>query len=78
MLHGAPFDGSRDQAELEAESVAYIVCGALGVDASAYSFGYPASWHADSNAIRRSRHRIQTAATQILAATEGPAQKAAA
>jgi hypothetical protein len=34
--------GSRPLAELEAESVAYIVCSGLGTDA--YSFGYVTTW----------------------------------
>jgi hypothetical protein len=59
--------GSRDQAELEAESVAYVVCGLLGLDSADYSWGYLASWGADSDAIRRSGHRIQQTAQAILA-----------
>lgn len=43
ILHES-FDGSRDLAELEAESVAYIVCSDMGLDSSAYSFGYVATW----------------------------------
>jgi antirestriction protein ArdC len=44
VLHGPEFQGSRALAELEAESVAYLVCQELGVDSSDYSFGYVASW----------------------------------
>jgi hypothetical protein len=44
LLHGPDFQGSRAQAELEAESVAYLVCQELGVDSSEYSFGYVATW----------------------------------
>lgn len=36
---------SREVKELEAESVAFVVCDALGIDTSAYSFGYLASWN---------------------------------
>ncbi len=43
-LHGPSFQGSRALAELEAESVAYLVCQNLGIDSSEYSFGYVASW----------------------------------
>ncbi len=42
MLHGTY--ESRALAELEAESTAYIVCQALGIDSDDYSFGYVASW----------------------------------
>lgn len=44
VLHGADFQGSRALAELEAESVAYLVCQELGLDSSEYSFGYVATW----------------------------------
>lgn len=44
ILHGEDFNGGRPLAELEAESVAYVVCHELGLDSSAYSFGYVASW----------------------------------
>lgn len=44
LLHGPEFQGSRALAELEAESVAYLVCQELGVDSSEYSFGYLATW----------------------------------
>ena len=44
LLHGPDFQGSRALAELEAESVAYLVCQELGIDSSEYSFGYVATW----------------------------------
>lgn len=44
VLHGPDFQGSRALAELEAESVAYLVCQELGFDSSDYSFGYVATW----------------------------------
>lgn len=43
ILHGGNVE-CREQAELEAESVAYIVCGLLGVDSAEYSIGYVAGW----------------------------------
>lgn len=62
---------SRPQAELEAESVAYIVCRTLGIDASSYSFGYVASWAGSGESalagIKTSCVRIQRAAARILA-----------
>jgi hypothetical protein len=77
QLHGPSFEGSRNQAELEAESVAYIVCGVLGIDSGDYSWGYLASWGADPTAIRQSGQRIQKTAENILAALEVPAEEAA-
>lgn len=37
-------DKNKQTKEVEAESVAYIVCQHLGIDTSDYSFGYVASW----------------------------------
>jgi O-methyltransferase involved in polyketide biosynthesis len=42
LLH-EQFD-NRVLAELEAESTAYVICQALGLDTSDYSFGYVAGW----------------------------------
>src|ERR1035437_9615725 len=46
ILHGDGYDykASRPDAELEAESVAYLVCGSMGLDSKDYSFGYVAAW----------------------------------
>ena len=35
---------SREEQELVAESVAYVVCGENGLDTAEYSFGYLSSW----------------------------------
>jgi antirestriction protein ArdC len=71
LLHDG-FTGSRDLAECEAESVAYVVCDGLGLDSSAYSFGYVAGWAGGGDeaakAITASGTRIQQAAKQILEA----------
>jgi hypothetical protein len=42
LLH-EQFD-NRALAELKAESTAYVICQALGLDTSDYSFGYVAGW----------------------------------
>ena len=55
--------------ELEAESVAFVVCEALGIDSSVYSFGYVVTWAGADKAaelIAASGTRIQKAAHQIL------------
>ena len=47
ILHsdeGEQKDADRHTKEVQAESVAYTVCYALGIDTSEYSFGYVASW----------------------------------
>jgi len=74
MLHenGAPRE--RALAELEAESVAYIVCSEFGIDSGSYSFGYLATWGGGGEeavaAIRGCGERISGAAKRILASVE--------
>ena len=68
MLHKDEI--ARSLAELEAESVAYVVCQVLGIDSSDYTFGYVATWAGGGSgaieSIRSSCHRIQTTASSIL------------
>lgn len=63
---------SRQLAELEAESVAYLVCSYLGVDTSYYSFGYLLSWGntADSSIelISKSLETIKALSSEIVSA----------
>lgn len=65
---------NRPLGEMEAESVAYVVCSAIGIDSSDYSFGYLASWVGGDDqaiaALKASGARIQRAAHQILASLE--------
>lgn len=65
---------SRAVAELEAESIAYIVCQCLGFDTGDYSFGYVATWAGGGeraiSGIKASCERIQKAATTIVASCE--------
>lgn len=60
----------RSSMEVEAESVAYSVCHALGLDTSSYSFGYVASWAGGSQGavekIKLYGERIQWATHEIL------------
>lgn len=41
---GAEKEADRHTKEVQAESVAYTVCAAMGIDTSEYSFGYVARW----------------------------------
>ena len=55
--------------------MAYIVTASLGLDTSAYSFGYVAGWQGGDTdkareAIKASGGRIQRAAGEILTALE--------
>jgi hypothetical protein len=62
--------GCRGQAEIEAESVAYILCQSAGLTTAAYSFGYVAHWaHGDPAQIGQTADRVITTARAILGAT---------
>lgn len=62
--------GCRGQAEIEAESVAYIVCSAAGLTTAGYSFGYVAHWAGgDAKTIRHTADRVIGAARTILERT---------
>ena len=85
LLHGVGDHHSRPECEVEAESTAFVVCHALGLDTSGYSFPYVASWAGAGEralkAIATSGQRITRAATTILDALfpeQVEAQKAAA
>jgi antirestriction protein ArdC len=56
--------------ELEAESTAFVVCNALELDTSSYSFGYIASWTGEESVkwLKISGPRIQKAVHVILTA----------
>lgn len=58
---------SRIQAELEAESCAYVVCRVLGIDSSGYSFPYVARWsHGDVDLVGDVTRSVHLAAGEIL------------
>ncbi len=68
LLHEQERD--RRRAEMEAESVAYVVLHALGIDSSPYSAGYVASWMGDTaeahDALLSCCANVQAASTAIL------------
>jgi DNA primase len=69
----------RALAELEAESVAFVVCDAVGIASDDYSFGYVATWvggDADGAeaALRASGGRITGAARSVLEQVGGSDQ----
>lgn len=78
MLHdnnkGEEKDADRNTKEIQAESVAYIVCNLLGIDTSDYSFEYIAGWSnnqetkeliANMEVIRKTALTIHDAITGI-------------
>ena len=56
------------QREVEAESVAYVVCSHFGLDTSEKSFGYIAGWSGESDltVFKNSLDRIQKAASELI------------
>jgi len=58
--------------ELEAESVAYVVCQRFGIDTSDYSFGYVAGWARDKEmtALKASLGCIRDTAAEIIGSIE--------
>ncbi len=60
---------SRAHNEVEAESIAYIVCAAMGLDTSACSFGYVRGWalgEDPAQQIEQSGRRIMATACKII------------
>lgn len=62
---------TRDQRELEAESVAFIVCSHFGIDTSDYSFPYILSWSAERfrEILKDSMTDIQKVSSYIIEKT---------
>jgi antirestriction protein ArdC len=72
---------TRNMAELEAESIAYVVCKHFGLDTTIRSSAYIALWQGDSKALRASLDRIASTARTIIddvEALDAVAEKAVA
>lgn len=63
---------SANSKEVEAESVAYVVCQHYGIDTSDYSFGYVAGWSQgkETPELRESLDTIRKAASEIIASVD--------
>lgn len=83
-LHSTPIgDGfmgdtplsERRKREVEAESVAFVVCQHFGIDTSDYSFGYVADWSRgkELKELKSSLNVIRDTAAEIIEGIEGPA-----
>ena len=69
LLHDSTDRTGNDRArmEIEAESVAYLVCHQLGIATDDYSFAYLARWsNGDTNLIRATAERAITCARRII------------
>ena len=70
LLHSEELPRS-EVAEVEVESVAYIVCDAIGLDASDYSFAYVARWSDGfTELVKDTAERVVGCAKQILEGME--------
>jgi antirestriction protein ArdC len=70
MLHGAS-ELARAVKEVEAESVAFIVCQALGLATADYTLPYVGSWSAgDLDLVHRTADRVISTASAILGRLE--------
>lgn len=59
--------------ETEAESVAYVVAGVLGLDTSAYSIGYVAGWsNCEADTIKQTAANVIRTAHQLIEAITAP------
>lgn len=64
----------RREKEVEAESVAYVVCQHFGIDTSDYSFGYVAGWSRgqELDELKASLDTIHSTAAEIIDAIQPP------
>ncbi len=69
LLHSSDAEAkfTRSEAEVQAESVAYVVCQAFGLDSSDYSFPYIAGWQGkDMDTLRASLSVIEKTAKELM------------
>ncbi len=68
---------ARSEKEVEAESVAYVVCQHFGLDTSDYSFGYVAGWSSGKSLdeLKHSLDTIHATALEIINAVDPPERK---
>lgn len=68
LLHGddAP-EHTRERCEVEAESVAFIVCAACGLDSDSYTFPYVGRWSmGDLDLVRSTAERVTACARKVI------------
>ena len=79
LLHGEDLPASREVAEVEVESVSFMVLDALGMKSDGYSFPYVSLWaHGDVEMVKESAEKSVRCAGQILSALSGLAVETAA
>ena len=62
-----------NEREVQAESVAYVVCNIYGIDTSEYSFGYIAGWSSgkEMSELKESLSIIQDCSSEMIKSIEG-------
>jgi antirestriction protein ArdC len=71
LLHTDELPMSKEFAEIEVESAAYIVCDAIGLDSGDYSFPYVARWaDGSSELVKQAAERAIGCAKRILSGWE--------
>jgi len=76
LLHAEGPVTSREVAEVEVESVAFIVCDALGLDSGGYSFPYVTRWAEGSEElVKETAERAIGCAKSILEALQATSDK---
>jgi antirestriction protein ArdC len=74
MLHQptqVDYHGNRARCEVEAETVAYLLCSELGLASDSYSFPYVATWSGgDMRIVTASADKALTCAGEIIAALD--------
>ena len=72
ILHDMPlceYHANRGRCEVEAESVAYLVCRELGLASDAYSFPYVATWaDGETKVVADAADKVLGCAREILGA----------
>ena len=70
LMHNGPlcdYLANRGRCEVEAESVAYLVCDAFGLASDGYSFAYVANWSRGEMAVViEAADKVRKCATTIL------------
>ncbi len=65
------YHANRERCEVEAESVAFVVCAELGLATAVYSFPYVASWAAgDMKVVTAAADKVLACADEIIATFE--------
>ena len=68
---------TKNTKEVEAESIAYVVCQHFGIDTSDYSFGYIAGWSSgkETKELKVSMDTIRTTASKMIVELESAMEK---